>query len=308
VDVGGAIPNNGPDNLLRSIVPKKERPYLTEPESIAREYTVVEAITGERRYYEDWQAKHLVMIATDRKIVSMRDDLRTIRAMLELAEARGWHSVEIKGSPEFQREAWVEATARGLQGRGYTPSDGDVQEADRRSQAHREANKTRAAERVEAGIDRAEAREDRAVARRKPPGESKQAVRVEAKVHEKAAAGHEKKAHEKQPGEPPLPTMREKKAAIVDARKSLSDEGQLVLAGLQSRISREVQRTSSEMRVDLGMFAVAQMVELERRRGPVVLSNEQKQAATAPPPAPEVAAKPVAQQSKREQEAPRRRR
>jgi len=221
-----------------------------------------------------------------------------------LAEARGWHSVEIKGSPEFQREAWVEATARGLQGRGYTPSDADVQEADRRSQAHRDANKTRSAERVEASIDRAEAREDRAVARQKPPGESKQEVRMEAKVHEKAAAGHEKKAHEKQPGEPPPPTMRERKAAIQDARMSLSEDAQLVLAGIQSKINREVHRSSSEMRVDLGMFAVAQMVDLERRKGPVVLSKEQKQAATAPAPAPEVAAKPVDRQSKREQEAP----
>jgi hypothetical protein len=77
--------------------------YVSEPESIAKSYFVVAVITGERKYYDDYRQQDLAFWSTETKIMTKRDDLRTIRAMLEIAEARGWHSVEIKGSAEFRR-------------------------------------------------------------------------------------------------------------------------------------------------------------------------------------------------------------
>lgn len=56
----------------------------------------------------------------------------TIRAMLTMAETRGWSEVKVNGSAEFKREAWIEAQARGITAQGHKPSDLDRQEADRR--------------------------------------------------------------------------------------------------------------------------------------------------------------------------------
>ena len=121
----------------------KRPAYTTEPASVAKNYYVEEK-DGERRYFDDYKRKALAMRATDTSISTKREDLNTIRAMIELAQARGWHSVEIRGTAEFKREAWIEAMARGLDGRGYAPSDLDRQEADRRRAERGPANEVRA--------------------------------------------------------------------------------------------------------------------------------------------------------------------
>lgn len=108
-----------------------KRLMFSEPEGIANAY-FVEDKGRERRYYEDYLRKTLVIRATDTAIRSRQQDLNTVRAMLDLAAARDWHSVAIKGSASFRREAWIEAEARGLPARGHRPTDPDRQEAERR--------------------------------------------------------------------------------------------------------------------------------------------------------------------------------
>ena len=55
--------------------------------------------------------------------------------MLDLAQARGWQSVKLRGADSFKREAWVQAQVRGMQTEGYQPKATDVQEAQRRTAA-----------------------------------------------------------------------------------------------------------------------------------------------------------------------------
>ena len=64
--------------------------------------------------------------------------------MLDVASARGWQSVDVKGSAEFKREAWIEGQARGLDVRGHRPSDPDRQESDRRRAEKGLSNEVRA--------------------------------------------------------------------------------------------------------------------------------------------------------------------
>lgn len=251
-------------------------PYRSEPESIAKAYYVEER-GGERRYFDDYQRKALAMRATDTSISSKREDLNTVRAMLEIAEARGWHSVEIRGSADFKREAWIEANARGLEGRGYTPSDLDRQEADRRAGERRQANEVRSAAREEA-------REDRAAG--------------------KPAARHEREAHEKQPGEPAPPTVTDNRRTIRDAQRELSADGRLMLAALSEKIDRQMNRLNTEAKTEIKAFVGAELVKKERAEGPTVLSDEMKRAATAPEPARASAVTPPGRRI--EPEAPRR--
>jgi hypothetical protein len=246
-----ASPAGGPSG-------RPNAPYRSEPESIAKAYYVEER-GGERRYFDDYQRKALAMRATDTSVSSKREDLNTVRAMLEIAEARGWHSVEIRGSAEFKREAWIEATARGLEGRGFTPSDLDRQEADRRASERKQANEVRA-------VAREEAREDRAAG--KP-----------------AAAGrHEREAREKQPGEPAPPTITDNRRAIRDAQKELSEDGRLMLAALSEKIDRQMNRLNAEAKTEIKAFVGAELVKKEHAEGPTVLSAEMRRAATAPAP------------------------
>jgi hypothetical protein len=42
-----------------------------------------------------------------------------VRGMLDLAEHKGWATLALKGTAEFRREAWLQASQRGMKTRGY---------------------------------------------------------------------------------------------------------------------------------------------------------------------------------------------
>jgi len=46
-------------------------------------------------------------------------------SMVRIAEARGWDELKVTGSEAFRREVWLAAAARGMQVKGYTPTDKD---------------------------------------------------------------------------------------------------------------------------------------------------------------------------------------
>ena len=66
----------------------------------------------------------------DRKdsLNTSRSDDKTINAMLDVAESKKWSSVSLKGTEEFKQKAWLEASLRGIDIKGYAPSDKDLAE------------------------------------------------------------------------------------------------------------------------------------------------------------------------------------
>jgi hypothetical protein len=68
-------------------------------------------------------------------IVTADSSQRTVAAMVDVAEIKGWKKLQLSGSKEFQREAWIEATSRGMAAytRGYAPTPQDREEARNRS-------------------------------------------------------------------------------------------------------------------------------------------------------------------------------
>jgi hypothetical protein len=60
-----------------------------------------------------------------------------VRSLVEIAQARGWASITVKGAEEFRRSAWMEAAQAGLKVAGYQPSALDLAEL-----ANRPANNT----------------------------------------------------------------------------------------------------------------------------------------------------------------------
>lgn len=49
------------------------------------------------------------------------------RSMVDVAEARNWHSLRVTGSDDFRRLVWLEAAARGVKALGYEPNPIDLE-------------------------------------------------------------------------------------------------------------------------------------------------------------------------------------
>jgi hypothetical protein len=111
-------------------------PHDIEMDSVARRHNLYMAERRSMRiYYTDYQQKSEVMRAELPRITTRLDDRQTVSAMLDLAQARGWQSVKLRGTDSFKREAWVQAQIRGMQTEGYQPKATDMQEAQRRTVA-----------------------------------------------------------------------------------------------------------------------------------------------------------------------------
>lgn len=134
---------NPADIPIREATPTEMRvlrsrpaPHATEMDAVARRHDLYMAERRSTRiYYTDYQQKSEVMRAAPQRITTKLDDRQTVSAMLDLAQARGWQSVKLRGTDSFRREAWVQAQVRGMQTEGYQPKATDMQEAERRTVA-----------------------------------------------------------------------------------------------------------------------------------------------------------------------------
>jgi len=238
----------------------------TAPDPLARAY-YVEDVGGERRYYEDYKRQSLALRASDHTISTKREDLATIRAMLTLAEARGWTAIAVQGSADFRREAWIEAQARGLDAHGYKATALDRQEADRRRAERGPSNAVRPATGAASGpAERVEPAR---------PATPDGATQVADKARQRSKAE----------GVANTPTPDDARKALRAARKDLSPDGRLVLAALSEKIERQMNRINSDAKADLKRFVATELLKKERAGGPVVLTAAQTRAARAPEPA-----------------------
>jgi hypothetical protein len=114
------------------IFARKEREPVAPDEVAQRHGLYMTEARGTRSYFADHQQKQPVMQADAKRITTKAADAPTVTAMLDLAQSRGWDTVKLRGSPDFRREAWVQAQTRGLTAEGYKPTDTDKQEVQRR--------------------------------------------------------------------------------------------------------------------------------------------------------------------------------
>jgi hypothetical protein len=56
-------------------------------------------------------------------------------SMVRIAEARGWDEIKVSGSETFRKEIWLEAASRGMNVKGYSPSEQDKAELAKRTKA-----------------------------------------------------------------------------------------------------------------------------------------------------------------------------
>lgn len=132
---GAAIPVSGP--AIAAVPASGAR---TDPPGIQAHY-YIENAGKERRYYKDLEGKQLAFRADSKAVTTKQEDRATISHMLDVAQARGWTSLHVRGSAAFKQEAWIEAQARGLAVKGYEPTADD-----RRNLATRRAAQAQKAE------------------------------------------------------------------------------------------------------------------------------------------------------------------
>jgi hypothetical protein len=105
------------------------------PPEIEKQYLRV----GDKFYHP----KNTDMVAFEdkgNKLETKSNSENIAESMVRIAEARGWDEIKVSGSETFRREVWLEAAARGMQIKGYTPTEQDKVELAKRTNSQ-ETNK-----------------------------------------------------------------------------------------------------------------------------------------------------------------------
>ncbi|RFB76678.1 LPD7 domain-containing protein [Methylovirgula sp. 4M-Z18] len=76
--------------------------------------------------YFDKNSRALIMKEMETSITAPRDHSRDgAKAIVQLAEAKGWQAIEVKGTKDFRRDVWMQASLKGMPVRGYEPTEKD---------------------------------------------------------------------------------------------------------------------------------------------------------------------------------------
>lgn len=99
--------------------PEKDGKLVT-PESLKKRYLI-----ADNKFYFREEATKLAFEDHGKRLATDHDDPAIARSMVELAEAKAWQTIRVKGSDDFKREVWLAASLRGMDVQGYRPTDVD---------------------------------------------------------------------------------------------------------------------------------------------------------------------------------------
>lgn len=106
------------------------------PDSIENNYIVMVKNRFLRdaklHFYDKEDRKSIAFEDRTSSLATSKNDPKTVKAMLDLAQHKKWSSISIKGDPEFKRQVWLEAQLRGMdvtrgamQIKGFNPTEAD---------------------------------------------------------------------------------------------------------------------------------------------------------------------------------------
>lgn len=91
------------------------------PDHVAKAYVEVRG-----KYYFAHRPDSLAFVDKGARLQTRLSNARVAGSMVDIAESRGWTELQVRGTTEFRREAWLQASARGLEVRGYRPREEDL--------------------------------------------------------------------------------------------------------------------------------------------------------------------------------------
>ncbi|MFN3710617.1 MAG: LPD7 domain-containing protein [Alishewanella aestuarii] len=91
------------------------------PDRVAKNYVEIDG-----KYYFGNRPDSLAFVDKGARLQTKLSNAQVAGSMVDIAEARGWTEIQVKGTADFRRDAWLEASARGLAVQGYKPKEEDL--------------------------------------------------------------------------------------------------------------------------------------------------------------------------------------
>src|ERR1700722_8000502 len=107
---------NGAEQEAQRSAPPMTTASQGVPEEIAKRFVQVK-----NKYYFPDGARAF----TDRgnRITTMSENTEVVRSLVDIAKARSWQEITVRGTERFRKEVWIAASGAGLQARGYKPTE-----------------------------------------------------------------------------------------------------------------------------------------------------------------------------------------
>ncbi|MGH8789860.1 MAG: LPD7 domain-containing protein [Cupriavidus necator] len=124
---GSGSPGAGPGEFAGSVqgdAPQIGRAHPRVPDAIKRRYLQVD----DRYFFPD---RTLAFIDDGSRIRVRTENREVMHSVIAIAEARGWRVIELRGTEAFRQGMWREAALRGIEARGYPPTEAEVRQAER---------------------------------------------------------------------------------------------------------------------------------------------------------------------------------
>lgn len=138
------VVNGKAGTLSASLLRRRERDQLLKADELIRQQQYVEReknrqlelmkqvnkqfnVVGEQFHFKD-RSSELAFKVKGNSLISASNDDRVAHGIVMMASAKGWKTIKISGHRDFQREVWMEANLRGIETRGYRPTELDLQQ------------------------------------------------------------------------------------------------------------------------------------------------------------------------------------
>lgn len=117
-------PDSGSGSANKSVTPPIDK-STSVPDEVARRFLKVN-----RDYY--FPDKTPAFSDRGNKLAMRGEHPEVVRSLVDIARARGWENITVKGTEAFRRAAWMEASQAGLVVSGYQPTGLDLADLARR--------------------------------------------------------------------------------------------------------------------------------------------------------------------------------
>lgn len=91
------------------------------PKALLNKYYVVDD-----KYHFKGNPEKVAFEDSGKALKTTIDDKHIAASMVEVAKAKKWETIQVKGSEEFKRNVWLEASMKGMTVKGYEPRDIDL--------------------------------------------------------------------------------------------------------------------------------------------------------------------------------------
>ena len=126
-DADSAFPSAAPGAFAGSVrgdAPTAAHNRLKVPDAIERRYLHVD----DRYFFPD---RTLAFIDEGDRIRVRTENREVLHSVVAISEARGWRVIELKGTKSFCQGMWREAALRGIEARGYEPTEAEILQVQR---------------------------------------------------------------------------------------------------------------------------------------------------------------------------------